>query len=95
MPRLLLAAAFALASMVSSIVLTPSPSLAQSNDDFAYGVIVDSTDPRSMARAREPVHARENDDVLGSSGAVRATTSGTRPTRTIWTISSGPPGTRR
>jgi len=39
--------------MVSSIVLTPSPSLAQSNEDFAYGVIVDSTDPRSMARARE------------------------------------------
>jgi Cellulase (glycosyl hydrolase family 5) len=36
-----------------SIALTPLPTSAQSNEDFAYGVIVDSTDPRSMARARE------------------------------------------
>ena len=52
MPRLLLATAFAVASLFS-LVLHLSTVLAQTNDDFAFGVIVDSTDPRSMARARE------------------------------------------
>jgi Cellulase (glycosyl hydrolase family 5) len=51
-PRLLLATAFAVASLFS-LVLHSSTVLAQTNDDFAFGVIVDSTDPRSMARARE------------------------------------------
>src|SRR5215210_6542355 len=52
-PRLLLATAYAVASLFS-LVLVHSPTvLAQANDDFAFGVIVDSTDPRSMARARE------------------------------------------
>ena len=50
-PRLLLATAYAVASLFS-LALT-STVLAQTNDDFAFGVIVDSTDPRSMARARE------------------------------------------
>ena len=52
MPRLLLATAYAVASLFS-LALNSSRVLAQTNDDFAFGVIVDSTDPRSMARARE------------------------------------------
>ncbi|MFN0073902.1 MAG: cellulase family glycosylhydrolase [Chloroflexota bacterium] len=52
MPRTLLATVFAAVSIIA-FVLAPARGHAQSREDFAYGVIVDSTDPRSMARARE------------------------------------------
>jgi hypothetical protein len=52
LPRLFLAASFAAVSLIS-LALPVTPASAQTNEDFAFGVIVDSTDPRSMAHARE------------------------------------------
>ena len=51
-PRLLLVATYVAASLIA-LAVSSKPTLAQTNEDFAFGVIVDSTDPRSMARARE------------------------------------------
>ena len=50
--RWLFAAVFAVVS-VCLLLISPARASAQVREDFVYGVIVDSIDPRSMAAARE------------------------------------------